>query len=143
MERDKNIIRPQCFNDEQAFGERYFRKVLITIPKTMQCVSMHLNADEEIPTELHHDVDQLFVVLKGAIEITISQFENKMRVVTGGVAIVPRGRVHTVYAIKDTDLYTVYCPPEHPSDRIDKYPPKESPHSVGARDGHWLPLNTN
>ena len=100
-----------------------YRKVLETNKKT-QIVAMCLKKHEDIPEEKHVGHEQLFIVLKGKMYIKIN---NKGKYLNVGDSItVKSGEKHYVKNSGNDDLkiITIYSPPEHYDNRIDKRQPK-------------------
>jgi len=96
----------------------YYRRVVYT--GKMQLVYMCLKVGEEIGEEVHDDHDQFFRFESGKGKVTIN--EESFEVKDGDAVIVPAGARHNVVNIGDTELklYTIYAPPEHPADRVQK-----------------------
>ena len=107
----KGNIETQTINNEA------YRKVLFTTKQT-QLVLMHLNAGEEIGSEVHPHVTQFFRFEKGTGVVTLGK--SKLRVKDGDAVVVPAGTRHNVRATKDLKLYTLYSPPQHPDGLIQK-----------------------
>ena len=78
-----------------------------------QVVLMCLRQGEEIGEEVHHDTDQIFVVVKGGGEAVLdgaSQVLDK-----GALLLVPAGMRHNIRNTGDKRLrlVTIYSPPHH------------------------------
>jgi mannose-6-phosphate isomerase-like protein (cupin superfamily) len=98
-------------------GNKNFRKVLFT-GRYCQLVVMSLLAGEEIGMEAHPTVDQFFRIEKGKGKVVM---EGKAKAFGPGTAIlVPAGTNHNVIATTAVKLYTIYSPPNHPPDRVQK-----------------------
>jgi mannose-6-phosphate isomerase-like protein (cupin superfamily) len=98
-------------------GNKNFRKVLFT-GRYCQLVVMSLLAGEEIGLEVHPTVDQFFRIEKGTGKVVM---EGKSKPFGPGTAIiVPAGTNHNVIATTAVKLYTIYSPPNHPPDRVQK-----------------------
>ena len=96
-----------------------FRHVLYT-GRNLQLVLMSLAPGEEIGSEIHRDCDQFFRVEKGTAEVVIDRHTHE--VADGSAILVPAGSRHNVInkgkaALK---LYTIYGPPNHVDQLIQK-----------------------
>ena len=103
--------------EEETLNNTNYRKVLYT-GKQMQLVVMTLQAGEDIPEEVHEDIDQFFRVEEGTAMIRV---EDKEHTVTHDeVLIVPGGTKHYVKNVGDGQLklYSIYTPPEHPDGTV-------------------------
>jgi len=98
-----------------------YREVVATTPN-MQLVLMSLNPKEEIGEEIHPYITQFIRIEKGN---GIAIIEDKIYKLTDGVAIIiPLNSKHNIIntsAKEPLKLYTIYSPPNHPYDRIEKY----------------------
>jgi len=104
-----------------------YRRVLYT-PGFQQLVLMSIPAGEDIPLEVHPDVDQFFRFEAGEGEMHFGKNEEEViKVKDGSGVTVKHGTYHRVLNTGDKDLklYSIYSPPEHPADRIDKVRPKD------------------
>ena len=96
-----------------ALENNNFRKVLFTNEHS-QVVLMSVLPGEDIGREVHDDVDQVLVFVKGAGEAVVGKYKNHIG--PGDMFVVPAGVEHDFIntgneALK---LFTVYSPPEHP-----------------------------
>jgi mannose-6-phosphate isomerase-like protein (cupin superfamily) len=97
-----------------------FRKVLATTPN-MQLVVMCLRPNEEIGLEVHPYNTQFFRIESGEGIAVIN--DKQYELYDDVVVIVPLNTMHNIINTSKTaplKLYTIYSPPHHPSDRIDK-----------------------
>jgi mannose-6-phosphate isomerase-like protein (cupin superfamily) len=94
-----------------------FRTVLFTC-KYCQLVVMSLLPGEEIGMEVHPTVDQFFRIEKGKGKVVMNGEEAAFG--PGSAIIVPAGTQHNVIAITAVKLYTIYSPPNHPANRVQK-----------------------
>lgn len=96
-----------------ALENNNFRKVLFT-NEYSQVVLMSVLPGEDIGREVHEDVDQVLVFVKGAGEAVVGQETHKIR--PGDMFAVPAGTEHdfTNTGNEALKLFTVYSPPEHP-----------------------------
>jgi len=109
-------------NIEQAtIKNNFYRTVIFTCPNT-QLVLMSLNPKEEIGEEIHPYITQFIRVEKGN---GIAIIEDKIYKLTDGMAvIIPLNSKHNIINTSSKEplkLYTIYSPPNHPYDRIEKY----------------------
>lgn len=106
---------------------RDWRRVVYT-GHHLQVVLMSVPAGDDLGWEKHTQVDQFFRVEHGTGVLFIhSGDENKpthtVRLRNGVAAVVPAGWWHNVYNLSSTDplkFYTIYAPPHHPPNRLDK-----------------------
>lgn len=89
---------------------RYFRHVRVTLPR-MQLVSQHLNPHEDVRTETHKSMDQVFVIVGGSGTATVGK--NRYEINTGDALVVPMGTSHNLSASPlGMDFWTAYAPSE-------------------------------
>lgn len=114
-------MKPYFGNIEKETVENEdYRKVLYTGPK-MQLVVMSLKVGEEIPAEVHDDIDQFIRVEEGDAMVRIDGEE--FNVSDDDAVIVPSGKEHYVKNISEEKvlkLYTIYTPAEHPDGTVHK-----------------------
>lgn len=93
-------------------GNDHYRQVVAT-GATSQLVVMAIQPGSGIDAEVHHDTDQIIVVVEGSAEIVLDGQTHETAV--GQLAYIPAGTRHEVRNPgKDPlRLYTVYAPPEH------------------------------
>jgi mannose-6-phosphate isomerase-like protein (cupin superfamily) len=101
-----------------------YRKVIATSDQ-MQLVLMSLKPLEEIGMEKHSSVTQFFRVESGSgILITKSKgILSEKEIKEGSFVFVPGGNWHNVINTSKTEylkLYTLYSPPNHPENKIEK-----------------------
>lgn len=102
-----------------------YRQALYT-GKYLQLVLMALQPGEEIGEEVHDDRDQFFRVEAGEGELLIDGVTHK---VSADMAmIVPAGATHNVRntGSEPLKLYTLYGPPEHKKDVLQRTKADES-----------------
>ena len=100
-----------------------YRKVLVT-GKQSQVVIMSLPPGEEIGEEIHPTVDQIFLIEEGKGEIVI---DNKLLPIEEhSAAFVPAGTKHVVRCTgkKPLKLCSIYSPPVHAPELVEKFAPK-------------------
>lgn len=106
--------------EDQTIKNDNFRKVLFT-GKNSQLVLMTLKGGEEIGMEVHKEIDQFFRVEEGEAVFVLNG--KKKTIKANEAIIIPAGTEHNVInASKDkpVKLYTIYSPPNHPPNTIDK-----------------------
>ena len=106
--------------NKQAANNTNFRTVLFTASKS-QLVVMSLKPNEDIGSEVHHDIDQFLRVESGSGVAVLDGKEHSIK--AGSAVVVPAGVEHNIIntsADKEMKLYTVYSPPEHPDGRVHK-----------------------
>lgn len=99
-----------------------YRTVLFTVPGSFQLVLMSLLPTEEIGGEIHPHTTQFFHIVEGLGTATV---DDSFFVLTKGVVVVvPPGAEHNIRNIsegKKLKLYTIYTPPEHRENTVQKY----------------------
>lgn len=105
--------------EKETLDNEFYRKVLFTGTK-MQLVVMSLKVGEDIPFEVHPDIDQFIRVESGNAEIFVD--DEKFELSDDDVVIIPAGSKHRVCNSGDNDLkiYTIYATPEHSDGTIHK-----------------------
>lgn len=105
--------------EKDTVTNNLFRKVIFTSDK-IQLVLMSLNVGENIPEEIHENIDQFFRIEKGKGKFIIS--EKIIEVTDGDCVIIKAGTKHEVKNIGNEELkmYTIYTPPNHPNNTIDE-----------------------
>lgn len=96
-----------------------YRKVLYT--GKMQLVLMSLKPGEDIPAEVHNDIDQFFRIEQGEAYIKVDGEEFNLK--DDDIIIIPAGTEHYVKNSspdKDLKVYTIYTPPEHAPETLHK-----------------------
>ena len=105
-----------------------FRKVLAT-SGNQQLVVMNLKPKEDIPMEIHHNVDQFFRIEKGKGKVLIGKSGNEEYELSDGIIImIPAGTWHRIIntsTTEDLKLYTIYSPPNHPPNKIEISRPED------------------
>ncbi len=97
---------------EDANANINYRRVIHT--DIMQTVLMSLEPGETIPTEIHHDVEQILYVVKGYGMVTINNIEYP--IVPDMFITVPPNTRHYVVNTGDgpLKLVSIYSSAEHP-----------------------------
>lgn len=102
-----------------------YRKVVAT-GKYSQVVLMSIKPKEEIGLEIHNDIDQFFRIEQGKGIALIGQNNPIKYDLNDGVALlVPAGTWHNIINTSNEPLklYSIYSPPNHPPNRIQKDKP--------------------
>ena len=102
-----------------------YRKVLET-NKNSQLVVMSLKPQEEIGFETHSHTSQYIKIEKGHVIVIMGKNNKHLYAydLTDGYSImIPPGFLHNVIAVIESKLYTIYSPPEHPQNLIQKFKP--------------------
>ena len=97
-----------------------FRKVLYTA-KNMQLVVMSLKKGEEIGMENHKNVDQFIRVESGHGYAMLNG--KKYKLADGFAVVIPAGTEHNIVntsQVNKMKLYTIYTPPEHAPNKVEK-----------------------
>ena len=111
--------------EKDTLKNKNFREVVFT-GKHAQLVLMSLLPGEEIGWESHAKVDQFFRLEQGKVRLDLG---TKMGVAkesheakNAWAFVVPAGTFHNVTNIgkEPVRLYTVYSPPNHPANRVQK-----------------------
>jgi len=106
--------------EEATIENKNFRNVVFTTTN-LQLVFMSLKPGEDIGSEIHPYITQFIRVEKGE---GIAIIEGQTFKLTDGVAIIiPLNNQHNIIntsKYKDLKLYTIYSPPNHPYNRIEK-----------------------
>lgn len=104
--------------DDLTHRNTYFRQVLVTTP-TLQVVLMSLEPGEEIGAEVHPYITQFIKVEEGWGTVRIGN--QHFQVQPGVAVVIPPNTLHNVInnTSKVMKLYTIYAPPNHPSDKLD------------------------
>jgi mannose-6-phosphate isomerase-like protein (cupin superfamily) len=106
--------------EQDTLENENYRNVLFT-GKHMQLVVMSLKPGEDIPLEVHPEIDQFIRLEKGEALVRIGGEEFNLK--DDEVVIVPAGQEHYVKNTsedKDLKLYTIYTPPEHAPNTVHK-----------------------
>ena len=114
--------------EKETLENTDYRRVLYT-PGFQQLVLMSIPPKQDIPLEVHADVDQFFRFESGEGEMHFGKNEEEViKVKDGSGVTVKHGTYHRVLNTGDKDLklYSIYSPPEHPPNRVDKFRPEEN-----------------
>lgn len=103
--------------EEETVRSTDYRRVISTSDE-MQLVLMSLLPDEEIGSEIHDNITQFIRVESGT---GIAELDEQVVELYPGMAVfIPAGMRHNIINTgnEDLKLYTLYAPPNHPSNRI-------------------------
>lgn len=106
--------------EKETLKNNNYRKVLFT-GKNMQLVVMSLKPHEDIPREVHENIDQFIRVEEGECLVDLENEEYYIK--EDEVVIIPAGTEHYVKntsSKKDLKLYSIYTPPEHTHGTVHK-----------------------
>ncbi len=100
-----------------------FRQVVKT-GKYSQVVLMKLMPGEDIGNEVHEKVDQILIFVEGEGKAKVGEEEFEIK--EGTLAFVDAGAWHNFTNTGSTPLklFTIYSPPNHPYDRVQKTKPE-------------------
>lgn len=100
-----------------------YRKVLHTT-KDQQLVLMSIPYNEEIGMEVHPSTTQFIKIEQGSCIVIIGK--EKLKLKKGMCIVVNPNTYHNVISKskKGLKLYTIYSPPEHKPNLVQKYKPK-------------------
>ncbi len=122
QEPDENKSKGYVFNiEEETINNTDYRRVMFT-SKNNQVVLMSIPPGEEIGAEIH-DGAQFIRIEAGSCKTILDGVETDMS--DGYVVDVPAGVKHNIINTGDTplQLYTVYSPPQHEEDLVQKTKP--------------------
>lgn len=96
-----------------------YRKVINTTSQ-QQLVVMSIKGNDNIPAETHHNTTQFIRIVEGNGVAILNGISHILEPET--IVIIPAGTHHEIKNTnrKSLKLYTIYSPPEHPSDLIEK-----------------------
>jgi len=106
--------------EKETKENNFYRKVLHT-GAHMQLVVMSLKVGEDIPMEVHPEIDQFIRVEEGHAQVIIDGEEAELK--DDDVVIIPAGSKHYVKNLSEKDdlkLYSIYTPPEHAPETVHK-----------------------
>lgn len=106
---------------EAVTANTAYRRVLFTAPdRSLQLVAM--SVETAIPTEVHTDVHQYFLVKRGKARMIVNNAPADV-LEFGGARWVMRGQQHTVLndGSVPAKLFVTYSPAHHPEGRVDEF----------------------
>ena len=134
MDDTNKVIRKKNPGSTEAFAQniekitiknKNYRAVIYTLPN-FQLVLMSLKPGDEIGMEIHPNTTQFVRVEKGKGIAIINDITYILS--DGAAVVVPPGSRHNIVNTsvdEDLKLYTIYTPPEHPSNRLQINKPDE------------------
>lgn len=112
--------------EQDTLKNQDYRRVISTT-KHQQLVLMSIKPGDNIKFEIHPDNDQFIRVEQGtAVALVGANKDEKYELVDGSIIVVPAGTYHQIIntsKTQDLKLYTIYSPPHHPADRVEKTNP--------------------
>jgi mannose-6-phosphate isomerase-like protein (cupin superfamily) len=106
-----------------------YRRVLYT-PGNLQLVLMSIPVGQDIPLEVHPDIDQFIRFEAGEGEVRLGKNQDRVYKVKDGSSItIQKGVYHRVVntSLKEPlKLYSIYSPPEHRDQLVQKFKPTEN-----------------
>lgn len=115
--------------EEETLKNNYFRKVINTTSK-LQLVLMTIQPMDNIPREKHIKHDQFIRIESGKGKVVITDKNEKIletHILSDGICIIiPANNWHEIINTSKTNelkLYSIYTPPEHPPNKINKIKP--------------------
>ena len=112
--------------EKETLLNKNYRKVVFT-GKSQQFVYMSLKPLDSIHMEVHPDHDQFLRIEKGTGIAIVDGIKYKLA--DGIGIIIPAGATHQIINTSnsaDLKLYSIYSPPEHDPNRVDKTNPDKS-----------------
>ena len=100
-----------------------YRRVIYT-GNYSQLVLMSIPKGEDIEFEIHPNNDQFFRIEQGKGELIIGKEQDKKHLIKDDMGIVvPSNTYHRLINTGEVPikLYTIYSPPHHPKNKIEKY----------------------
>jgi mannose-6-phosphate isomerase-like protein (cupin superfamily) len=109
--------------EKKTLSNNNYRKVFHTT-KQQQLVVMSLPVGDDIPIEKHPHTTQFIRIEQGIAQAIVDG--KKYRLIDGDVIIIPQNTEHYIKNIGSNTLklYTIYSPPEHPVNTVQKKNPK-------------------
>jgi len=102
-----------------------YRRVIFTSDYS-QLVLMSIPVGEDIELEIHPYVDQFFRIEQGNGKVIIGKNQDKSYNIKNATGLViPHNTYHRIINTGSVSLklYSIYSPPNHPSDRVDRNKP--------------------
>jgi mannose-6-phosphate isomerase-like protein (cupin superfamily) len=108
--------------DKKTLANKNYRKVLFTT-KQQQIVVMSIPEGDDIHLEKHSHTSQFIKIVDGTGYAKIAG--KKYKLSEGKSLIVPANTWHQIVnsGKQVLKLYTIYSPPEHPPDTVQRYNP--------------------
>lgn len=106
--------------EKATLENEYYRRVLYTTPQ-QQLVLMAIPVGQDIPLEVHSDTTQFIRFESGTGKVKVANVIYDVQ--DGSSVTIPPGSYHQVVntsSTKKLKLYSIYSPPEHPPNLIQK-----------------------
>lgn len=103
--------------EKQTIKNKNYRKVIFTT-KQLQLVLMSLDKGQYIKRETHSKTTQFIRVEKGKAIVSLGKRRYILK--AGDAIVIPSKTSHELKAISKLKLYSIYSPPEHPRNLIQK-----------------------
>jgi mannose-6-phosphate isomerase-like protein (cupin superfamily) len=106
--------------EKETVDNTDYRRVVFTGDK-MQLVLMSLKPNEEIPKEVHHEIEQFIRIESGKATAYVAGKEYNLE--DDDCIIIPAETEHQIVNASDSEelkLYSIYASPEHPKGTIHK-----------------------
>lgn len=104
--------------EKLTLANTYYRKVIYT-SKQQQLVLMNIQPMEEIGAEVHQKTSQFIRVESGNGTAIVGN--KKYNLSDGSAILIPSGKRHNIVAGRNgLKLYTIYSPPEHDPNTLEK-----------------------
>jgi len=116
--------------EKSTLENHYYRRVIATIPNSMQLVLMRLEPQQDIGMEVHPRTTQFIRVEQGEGIAQLGS-HRPIPLQDGSAVIIPPEMRHNIINTSTTEpllLYTIYTPPEHPTHRRQRRKPREEHH---------------
>jgi len=112
---------------KKTIKNSFYRTVLYT-DANLQLVLMSINKNEDIPLEIHDDTTQFIKIEdgRGVAMVEISRTETEIYpLLKETILIIPKGKKHYISNMdnKPLKLYSIYSPPEHKKNLVQKRQP--------------------
>lgn len=114
--------------EEMTKENENYREVLYTTD-TMQLVLMSLKSGEDIGMEVHPNVSQFFRIEAGQGLAIVNGKQYSLK--DDDALLVPPGSSHNIvntHPCKRLQLYSIYAPPQHPPNTVQKAKPEGEEH---------------
>lgn len=115
----KNTSKARVMQLEQATLDNANFRTVFQTTNHLQVVLMTLQQGEDIGLEVHESIDQFFRLEEGLLVVWMDGVNYYLG--PGDAVIVPQGAHHNVTALIKSKFYTIYSPPQHPPNRVQRY----------------------
>lgn len=122
--------------EQETINNTFYRKVIFT-SQHQQLVVMSIKPNDNVPQEIHPNVDQFVRIEKGHGQLLIGKNRESIYNLSDGFSfIIPAGTWHDIVNSsnnEDLKLYTIYSPPNHPPNTVEVNKPIESESKSNTR----------